>query len=467
MAFSELIKNFNHLRDYMRDFFIYGYKTRSDFSEKSTRTYDNERRRIESWLGDYVRWEYGKSRPPGNGRKPDAIAKPETGGKPGRGGKRVFMSVDAGRIPQNPLYRAYQSKSFTDNDILLHFFLLDLLEDSPELTAGQAADAISLSYGEIFDVQTVRGKLREYEAAGLVTSTRQGRSLAYRKSGIFFSTLFPEREDARDFLAFFGECAPFSVVGSYLSGRESLSNTRLSFKHHFLVHTLEDTVLLPLTEAIRERRNVEITSFHQNTEKMRTNSANTTAAPHKIVSSGLPVCILVSTQTGRRYLVLHGGKRHCFHSFRLDFIKEVKLLRACSDAEEIHRKGEELLSHTWGASVSSREETEHFSMTLAVDGEREAYILERLAREGRGGVVEFLEPGRYRYSIDVTDTGELMNWVKTFTGRILCLEGDNQAAISRFGHDVARMAAMYPDPEETPGTASVPKELSGLSFTTR
>ena len=47
----ELIKNFNLVRDYMREFFVYGFKNRGDFDEKSGRTYDDRRRQIESWLG--------------------------------------------------------------------------------------------------------------------------------------------------------------------------------------------------------------------------------------------------------------------------------------------------------------------------------------------------------------------------------------------------------------------------------
>lgn len=31
--------------------------------------------------------------------------------------KHLFLSLDAGLIPQNPFYKAYRSKSFTDNDI--------------------------------------------------------------------------------------------------------------------------------------------------------------------------------------------------------------------------------------------------------------------------------------------------------------------------------------------------------------
>ena len=406
MAFSELIKNFDKLRDYMRDFLVYGYKTRSGYTQKSPRTYDNERRRIESYLGEYVRWEYG------------------------RGGKRVFLSVEAARIPQNPLYRAYQSKSFTDNDILLHFFLLDLLEDSPGLTAGEAADAVSLRYGESFDVQTVRGKLREYAEAGLLIPQREGRTVTYRKSPLSFPLLFPHPEDARDFLAFFGECAPFSVVGSYLSDRAGLANTRLLFKHHFLVRTLEDTILLPLAQAMEERRNVEIVNFSNKSGVQTT-------------TTGLPVAILVSVQTGRRYLILYGDRRRRFHSFRLDYLRSVKVLERRDDAERLRAAGRDCLRRTWGASLSPRRETEFFSMLLQIDEEREPYILGRLEREGRGGSVRRVAPNQFLFSINVTDTGELLGWVKTFTGRILSVEGDNRRVIQRFQNDMRRMAGLY------------------------
>ena len=56
-GFSELIKNFDKTRDYVRDFFIYGFKMRNDFERKSSRTYDDEKRRVESWLGNYVRYD--------------------------------------------------------------------------------------------------------------------------------------------------------------------------------------------------------------------------------------------------------------------------------------------------------------------------------------------------------------------------------------------------------------------------
>ena len=52
--FQELIKNFDRIRDYMRQFYIYGFKVRGDYDDKSGRTYDNERRRIGGWMAGYM-----------------------------------------------------------------------------------------------------------------------------------------------------------------------------------------------------------------------------------------------------------------------------------------------------------------------------------------------------------------------------------------------------------------------------
>lgn len=47
MAYTELVKNFNRIRDYMREFYVYGFKSREEYTRKSARSYDDERRRIE------------------------------------------------------------------------------------------------------------------------------------------------------------------------------------------------------------------------------------------------------------------------------------------------------------------------------------------------------------------------------------------------------------------------------------
>ena len=100
MAYSELVKSFERIRNYMREFYVYGFKSRDEYGMKSARSYDNERRRIESWLGDYMSFHQESS------------------------GKKVFLSMDSRRVPCNPLYKAFKAKSFTDKDITLHFYII-------------------------------------------------------------------------------------------------------------------------------------------------------------------------------------------------------------------------------------------------------------------------------------------------------------------------------------------------------
>ena len=91
-SYSELIKNFERIRDYMREFYVFGYKSRDGYEKKSLRSYDDERRRMESWLGDHISYA----------RTPE--------------GKQVFISIDSRTSGHNPLYKAWKAKSFTDGD---------------------------------------------------------------------------------------------------------------------------------------------------------------------------------------------------------------------------------------------------------------------------------------------------------------------------------------------------------------
>ncbi len=58
MAYSELIKNFEKVRSYMRDFYVYGFKGRDEFDSKSSRIYDDEYRRVKAWLEGYMLYRF-------------------------------------------------------------------------------------------------------------------------------------------------------------------------------------------------------------------------------------------------------------------------------------------------------------------------------------------------------------------------------------------------------------------------
>ena len=96
MAYSELIKNFEKVRSYMRDFYVYGFKGRDEFDSKSARIYDDEYRRVKAWLEGYIDSYYDEN------------------------GKKVFISIDSRTLSHNPLYIAFKTKSFTDWDIVTY-----------------------------------------------------------------------------------------------------------------------------------------------------------------------------------------------------------------------------------------------------------------------------------------------------------------------------------------------------------
>ena len=189
MAYSELIKDFNKIRDYMRQFYVYGFKTRDEYDNKSARSYDNERRRIESWLGDYMTFRQEPS------------------------GKVSFISVDSAQVNANPLYNAFKAKSFTANDIVLNFCILDILQPGIKLGVSEITEMIDEDYmsefddPKIFDEATVRNKLKEYAEAGILLEEKDGRRMLYScvKDNVDLNAW-------KEALAFYSEIDPVGVL---------------------------------------------------------------------------------------------------------------------------------------------------------------------------------------------------------------------------------------------------------------
>lgn len=447
--FQELIKNFDRIRDYMRQFYIYGFKARTEFDGKSARTYDNERRRIESWLADYTRADYTSK------------------------GKHVYINVDSKEIPQNPLYTAWKSKSFTDNDLMLHFFLLDqMIEDGNEnagmvqtgaaqteaaqteaaqagaaqtetaqtgspapggLTAGELCDRICADYGVVFDSQTVRLKLKEYESLGLLSAVKDKKQLRYRLAPLLPpETAAPSPVWDRLIMAvkFFQGVAPFGVVGSTILDREETDNEYFQFKHHFIVHTLEDGVLSDVLAAMKQGRAIAFTNRSGRTGNV-------------FQSRGLPLKIFVSTRTGRRYVCLYQENTRRFTNMRLDSMSDVTPLEIHSDYSRKQDLLKRNLDRLWGVSFSGSGRLEEICIKFYVNESTETYVLDRLYREGRGGEIQRIRENEYLYSGAFFDTNEMLSWVKTFTGRILDIQGSNHFAVAKITYDWEKMYEMY------------------------
>lgn len=406
MAYSELVKNFNRIRDYMREFYVYGFKSRDKYTRKSARSYDDERRRIESWLGDYMQFRQTSE------------------------GKNVFISIDSRISGHNPLYKAWKTKSFTDGDITLHFVIFDILS-TPEisLSIGQITDKIDeylslFSEPKMFDESTVRKKLKEYVSEGLLVTEKKGKTLYYRREE---NSFLPDA----DVLDYFSEVLPCGVIGSFVLDKVEQHEQHFAFKHHYITGAMDSEVLYSLFIAIREKRSITLETINRYKDRISENHV-------------IPLKVMISVQSGRQYLMAYTPRFKRITSFRTDNIVSVKLDDISNRYDELQEKFEGMLPHMWGVSTQSRSgnRMEHVEFTVRY-ADDEQHIRNRLEREKRCGVVEHIDNNTSRFSADVFDASEMIPWIRTFICRITDIHFSNEELEKQFKDDIKEMYVLY------------------------
>ena len=406
MAYSELIKNFNKIRDYMREFYVYGFKSREEYNKKSARSYDDERRRMESWLGDDMQFRQT----------------PE--------GKNVFISIDSRISSHNPLYKAWKTKSFTDGDITLHFILFDILS-TPDVVlslheiTGKVYDFLcEFDEPRDFDESTIRKKLNEYVKEGLFVSEKKGKTMYYRRAADVSMC-------SADTLDFFSEVSPCGVIGSYLLDKLPGHDGCFVFKHHYITGAMDSEILKILFEAMRQKRNITLVTTNRYRDKILENYV-------------VPLRIMISVQNGRQYLMAYTPRYDRINAYRMDSIVSVKLDEECERFDELRATLNSMLPHIWGVSTqgTSWQRMEYVEFTVSY-GEDEQFIHKRLEREKRCGKVEKINECQSRFSAEVYDTSELIPWIRTFICRITEIHFLNKELERQFRDDLKSMYKLY------------------------
>ena len=404
MAYSELIKHFEKVRAYMREFYVYGFKSRSEYNARSARSYDDERRRLESWLGDYMRF----------------TQTPE--------GKNVFLSVDSRVTRKNPFYKAWKTKSFTDGDITLHFAIFDILH-APEIkkTLTELIEEIDelLSSSVTFDESTLRKKLKEYAEEGIIQIEKEGRRVLYSRSAD------TDISPLSDIIDFFSEAAPCGVIGSFLQDRQPKHPELFSFKHHYITQAMDSDIMAALFDAIRGHRYITVDNSGKNSTKVKTVRL-------------VPLKIYISAQNGRQNLLAFHEKANRLNSYRLDYMSDIRIEdEICEKFDALRGALSKAEAHMWGVNCKwNIKHTEHVEFEIRVeDGEQ--FIVRRLEREKRCGRVEKIDDNRYRYVADVFDTTEMLPWIRTFICRITRMSLSNRTAENQFKADIREMYRMY------------------------
>lgn len=391
----------------MREFYVYGFKSRDGYGRKSARSYDDERRRIESWLGDHMAFT----------RTPE--------------GKKYFISVDSRSVRHNPLYKAWKAKSFTDGDITLHFIIFDILH-SPEIkmSLAEIVETADREYLSTFtdpmlvDESTVRKKLKEYCDEGLLVTEKQGKRLLY------FRTPTSNISPLSKVLDFYSEAAPCGVIGSFILDKLPARSGVFSFKHHYITDAMDSEVLAVLFTAMRKKCSVTVTNRRKGGEDTK---------EHRVI----PLRIMISVQSGRQYLLAYRPEYNSMSSYRLDYLSNVRPEEYTPRFDELRRFLDVNKKYMWGAvPPKNNRRLERVEFTVNIP-KGEEYILRRLEREKRNGTVEKIDEHTYRYSADVCETSELIPWIRTFICRITDLKISNKEDEQRFKNDLLTMYEMY------------------------
>lgn len=392
--FQELVKNFTTLRNYTREFLIYGFKSREEITLSSPRTYDNERRRLESLLHNYIESETLNN-------------------------KKIYRLVLPANQADNPLHILWQTKSFTRNDIFLHFVILDILTQESALTVNEIVQAID-DYLSLFDDDylidslTIRNKLNEYADLEILRRQKQGKQWLYIINKKTELTTKQIRA-----IQFYKEIAPSGVIGELLLQRYDAPPSPFCFKHKYDSQTLDSEILLFLLQAIKQRKRVKL---------IKTNGVEINLTPLKIYSS---------SESGRQYLAgRHSGR---LYSLRLDYLESGKILGPAENYAQGLAKLNEAEATTWNCSFASRKPVT-YTILLHLP---EHYLYKRLLREKRQGIVEQVGENLYQFSIDLVDPKGIEPWLRTWIGRIVQINSTNRTWENQFWTDIESLNKLY------------------------
>ena len=314
---------------------------------------------------------------------------------------------------------------------MLHFYILDCLRKSPDQTADAITDRLLEGYGRMFDSQIVRRKCNQYATEGILTKEKRGKEVLYRLSPPF-QKLLAAHPGLKNAIKLYQLSSPLGIVGNTIMDTVSFHNDLFRIKHNFFVHTLEDEVLLSILQAMHAHRTVFLNLKSTKSERL-------------LETEGVPLKIFTSTRTGRRYLCLYLPDKKRFTNIRMDAVKSVKTEELYPEYEAIREQLERNKESAWGVSFQNdnRHHSERVKLTLHIDEHSEQYILNRLQREGKGGVIRQTAPDTFTYEAEVFDANEMLPWIRTFIGRILSVESTSPQLAQRFQRDFLTMYHMY------------------------
>lgn len=408
--FSDFIKHYNIIRDILRDCFLYGCFSRDGLENKrnvSSRKVSYEMRRIQQ----YVEEKYIKA------------------DRDGRY-KLLSLTYDFIRHTDNFLVNTYRTKSFTKTDLLLYFSILMYLQSKEQpcsfsMIEEGLIDEGLISYDKISS-KTMERKLAEMCDDLGILSYEVVKSTKY-----YFITEDPLKKlkdaELKELLmavdlfkniifpvagGYFCE----STIKDYITYERNIKVDNKNYFNYRNVHfhpVIEEHVLWDILNAIHQRKKILLTY------KRPKNDAGNTSEEHL-----KPYKVRYDVRHGRFYLISFNKNDHCVVS-RLDRIESLEILDEPFQREDLEDLYQSQMNYSWSSvSLGSKNEPERIKLEIRIEEPKESYIIDKIISEAPNGIMEKMEGGRYHFTLLVNDSGEIIPWVRSYSGYIKVLEGE-------------------------------------------
>lgn len=395
--YTDCINNIEVVRDFVRESFVFGLKDKNAHDEIGPRSYDEKTRQMKDWFRECMQIRTVKIR-----------------------NKVKYITLDCREYTYNPLYKVWKACSFTSNEIVFFFFILDYLEkNNKPLSMAEIHNAFWEIHPDGFSRDAAHKWIKKKGCPSGVIKFDNGK---YRLS---------ERTDLSHFgdaLSFFSEIAPVGVIGSFIIDKEDAFDSVFKYKQHYVGQAFDHEIICNLLVSIKDSLYVEL---HYLTRDKKEKNL--------IIA---PICILSSTQNGRQFLIGWEETSQTYMNFRIDYIKGLTIL---GDIIENHASLKEeynkLRDNIWGVSLGNGK-LEHIDLLIKAE-DNEPFIVRRLYREKRCGKVSSVGDGLFRFEADVYDVQEMFPWMRTFIGRIVSLQISDKEYENLFWDSFFKMSEAY------------------------
>lgn len=398
-----MIRDYENIRKILRDIYIFGCFTKSDFVEMgySGRKVDKEQQRISAYL-------------------PSKFLKKR------RVDKKViqYCRYSISDSNKNYLAETYRNKSFTMLDIMSYFYILQLLGDGKERTLPEILEMLPCCNVEVeFSKDNLRIKLEELLENCFISARKDGRNVRYSISDDVWKD-FSDDEliDIITYLEFIKNVSPIEMPYYFLQRRLKLylfSERKLKldgrnpfqFKHNHIFNSLDNDVLIECLMSIQDCCSIVI-------EKDGGKNA----------INALPIKIIHDSTYGRQYLLFYNIDYKCINNIRVDHIKNVIVGKKMTEEEKkIVNDNKNYDDLCWSVS-SIIEEPQEVIVEFYFDEKKEFFIFNRIKREGHGGTIKKMSDGVFEYRITLRDPKEIIPWVRSF--------GERAKVISSGTHEI-------------------------------